>query len=113
MHALARASLTVLLGVLSPAVGDAQHGARAALRPAIVPFLGSGGFPRPRDIESGQTAAGHLLAGASVQWPITSHALFHATAARSFQPATCPSCAPEGSLANVAILFAPGAIEAQ
>ena len=102
------AGVALFLTGLLPTIGSAQDTLRASLRPALLPFLGSGGFPRPRDIESGATDAGHLLAGATLDLPVTSRLLLATTVARGFQPFACAGgCAPEGSIANVALLWAP------
>lgn len=99
----------LLLTAALPRVCRAQAPARASGGPALLPFLGSGGFPRPRDIESGATDAGQMLAGVTFDIPVAPKFRFAATVARGFQPFACPSCAPAGSLANLAILWAPGA----
>lgn len=70
----------------------------------VVPLLGIGGFPRPRDIESGATEAGQVLAGAAVE--LSNHrVLVSAALARGFQPVACAGgCAPEGRIAELAVV---------
>ena len=74
--------------------------------PAILPILGVGGFPRPRDIESGATDAGQMLAGIGLDLPIASRVTLAAALARGFQPFACAGgCAPEGGLAQLSLLW--------
>lgn len=103
----------LLLAVMLPTAGRAQDSARTTRGPAFLPFLGSGGFPRPRDIESGATDAGQVLVGATLDVPIAPRLLIAAAVARGFQPVACHSCAPGGSLTNLALLWAPGADSAK
>lgn len=105
--------VAVLLTFSLARTGRAQDSARLPAGPALLPFLGAGGFPRPRDIESGATDAGQMLAGATLDLPVAPQFLLAATVARGFQPVACPSCAPSGSLVNLAILWAPGANSAK
>ena len=103
----------LLLTAALPRVGRAQAPVRTSGGPALLPFLGSGGFPRPRDIESGATDAGQMLAGVALDVPVAPQFWVATTVARGFQPFACPSCAPPGSLANIAILWSPGAPSAK
>ena len=105
--------VAVLFAVSLPRICRAQGPARTTAGPALLPFLGSGGFPRPRDIESGATDAGQMLAGVTLDLPVAAQFMLAATVARGFQPFACPSCAPAGSLTNIAILWAPGANSAK
>jgi hypothetical protein len=82
--------------------------------PAVLPFLGIGGFPRPRDIESGVTDTGQMLAGVGLDLPIAGRVTLAAAVARGFQPVACAgSCAPEGSLAQLALFWTTRAPEAK
>jgi len=98
---------------LLPTVGSAQDAARVTGGPALLPFLGAGGFPRPRDIESGATDAGQMLAGVTLAVPVAPRLQLAASVARGFQPVACPSCAPGGSLTNLSLLWTPGAASAK
>lgn len=74
--------------------------------PAVLPSLGVGGFPRPRDIESGVTDTGHMLAGLGLDLPITARFTVAAALARAIEPVACAgSCAPTGSLAQLTLLW--------
>jgi hypothetical protein len=97
-----------LILVLAPAAEcAAQESVRSSLGPALLPLVGSGGFPRPPDIESGATDAGQLLVGVSLDLPVAPRLLLASTVAKGFQPFACTgSCAPAGSIASVALLWA-------
>ena len=104
--------VALLLAFAPPTPCLAQNAPRTTLRPALLPFVGAGGFPRPRDIESGATDAGQVLAGAPLDLPIAPQLLLAITIARGFQPVACAGgCAPDGSLANVAILWLPASVQ--
>lgn len=100
-------AVLALLGLVGgcPTAGGAQSPPPRG--PAVLPFLGVGGFPRPRDVESGATDAGHMLAGVGLDLPVASRVTLSAALARGFQPVACAgSCAPEGGLAQLSLLWA-------
>lgn len=61
--------IVLALGSICPTAGGAQSAAPRGS--AVLPFLGIGGFPRPRDIESGVTGTGQMLAGVGLDLPLT------------------------------------------
>ena len=104
--------MLLVLGL--PTVSPAQDVPHAPRRPAVLPLLGAGGFPRPRDIESGATEAGQLLVGAALDLPLAPRLLLAITVAGGFQPFACVGgCAPPGSLANLALLWRPASAGAK
>lgn len=99
--------LCIALLAICVALADATRlpaQATTARSPAFLPFFGAGGFPRPRDIESGAVDAGQLLIGAAVELPSRASVVLLSWA-RGVQPFGCAGgCAPEGTTAEATLL---------
>lgn len=95
------ALLATCIALADPTRLPAQ--ATVARSPALLPFLGAGGFPRPRDVESGAVDAGQVLLGAAVELPSRASVVLLSWAP-GIQPVGCPGgCAPEGMTAEATL----------
>ena len=97
----------LLVALLATAtVGYSQATAGRPLRPAMLPFVGAGGFPRPRNIETGATDEGRVLLGGALDLPLGRRLLVASSVAYGIVPFVClGGCPPAGTSVELALLW--------